>query len=419
MLSAAALLGALPLALVGGCNKPSTSAGPAARPPAAVTVAPAISRDVPVYLDAIGKTVSPQVVTIVPQVGGKIIQTHIAHGAYVKKGDVLFNIDPRPYQAELDAARATLKQNEAELVLAKAEMKRVEDLAPTNVVSPLEFDQKKSALGVAEAKVEAAKAAIDKAELDLEYCTIRSPIDGRAGARWLDPGNVVRENEGTMLIIQQLDPIYAEFTVTENDLGTVRKILAARGMPTGAEPEMGLNVQVDVPGDSARVLTALGGAAATSQPAGPRLGRLIFLDNTVQASTGTVKLRAQLPNADRYFWPGQFVNCRLVLMTKKDAVLVPAQAQQVGQQGPYVYVVTQGEVDDPANPGRKKPAALAQIRPITPGQQQGEFLVVEQGVNPGDRVIVTGQMMVMPGGEVMVSDGAAPTAVSQADRANR
>jgi multidrug efflux system membrane fusion protein len=406
----------MPLALlvaISGCKKGGASAatGAMARPAPAVTAAQAVTRDVPVYLDAIGKTVSPQVVTVIPQVGGKIVETSVVDGAYVNKGDVLFKIDSRPYDAALASAKATLKQNQSELLLAQAEMRRVEELAPSNIISPLEYDQKKSALGVADAKIEAANAAIEMAKLDVEYCTIRAPMDGRAGVRWIDVGNVVKENEGTMLIIQQLDPIYAEFTVTENDLGTVRKFLASRGMRTGDESDRGLVVQVDVPGDSARVLTALGQGSAATQPAtrsaaGPRSGTLIFLDNTVQTTTGTVKLRAKLPNSDRYFWPGQFVNCRLELMTKKDAVLVPVAAQQIGQQGPYVYVVAQGEVDDPQSPGHKKPATVAQIRPITPGQRQGDLLVVENGLSAGEKVIVTGQMMVMPGGAVSVTNDA-------------
>ena len=206
-----------------------------------------------------------------------------------------------------------------------------------------------------------------------------------------------------MLVIQQLDPIYAEFTITENDLGTVRKFIATRGLDWGDRPERrdGLRVEVDVPGNSQRVLAALGGSSAsspstapatapTTNQSGPREGQLTFLDNAVQQGSGTVRLRATIPNGDRYFWPGQFVNVRLVLTTKKDAVLIPAQAQQIGQQGPFVYVVT--------------PDNKAQIRPIVPGQRQGELIVVDRGVQPGERVIVTGQMSVMPDGPVVVTN---------------
>jgi multidrug efflux system membrane fusion protein len=386
------------------------------RQAAPVTVAEAVTRDVPVYIDQIGKTVAVEVVSIVPQVGGKVIAAHVENGAYVNKGDLLFEIDPRPYRAALDAAKATLDQNEAELRWARADFQRTEELRATSVASQLEWEQKKSGMEVAHAKVEAAKAAIEQAELDLEYTKIFSPIDGRAGARFIDAGNVVKPNEGVMLIVQRLDPIYAEFTVNENDLGTVRKFMASRGLRTGLETDLGLKVEVDVPGDSAQLLSALGSTPAATRPttapgAGARSGTLTFLDNTVQASSGTVKLRATLPNPDRYFWPGQFVNVRLVLTTKKDAVLIPSQAQQIGQQGPFVYVVAQAEVEDPKT-GQKQPATVAQIRPITAGQRQGQMLVVEQGVSAGEQVIVSGQMMVTPGGQVSVTN-AAPQQAAQ------
>jgi multidrug efflux system membrane fusion protein len=366
------------------------------RPPAAVTVAAAIVRDVPVYLDEIGKTVAMETVSIVPQVGGKIIACHVEDGALVKKGQVLFEIDPRPFDAALASAEASLAQNQALLQLAKAEFRRFEDAAASAAVSRLEYDQKKNAVDVCEARVDAAKSAVDTAKLNLEYCRISSPIDGRAGARLIFPGNVVRENDAPMLVIQKLDPIYAEFNVTDNDLGTVRKFLATGGLNLAQAARRGLRVEVDIPGDSVRVLSALNGPALTTQPdrkpAGPREGTLTFLDNTVHTGSGTVNLRATVPNADHYFWPGQFVKCRLILTIKKDAVLVPARAEQIGQQGPFVYVVT--------------PEDTAEIRPITAGQPQGDLLVVERGVQPGERVILTGQMSVIPGGKVrVVSDG--------------
>lgn len=384
------------LALV-GCNKEQSAnapqpAGPAAAPVAAVA---AVSRDVPMYLDAIGKTISIETVSIVPQIAGKVIAVHVEDGAYITKGQLLFEIDPRPSQAALASAVANLAQSQAESDWAQADFKRTEELMPSKVVSQLEFDQKKSAVGVAQAKIDAAKAAIDEAKLDLEYTKIFSPIDGRAGARLIDLGNIVKENDTFMLVIQRLDPIYGEFTVTENDLGTVRKFMVSRGMEMGRESNLGLKVEVDVPGNSERVLSAMG--APATQP-GPRIGTLTFLDNTVQSNTGTIKLRATLANSDRYFWPGQFINARLILATKKDAVLIPPQAQQIGQQGAFVYVV--------------RPDQTAELRPIIPGQRQGDLMVVESGIKNGEMVITSGQMMVTPNGKVMVTNAApaAPTA---------
>ena len=367
------------------------------RPPPVVSVAAAVARDVPVYLDEIGKTIAVEWVAVVPQVGGKIITAPVEDGAYVHREQLLFEIDPRPFQAALDSANAALAQNQAEMAQTQTEYERLADLMKTQNASHIEWEQAKNSLAAMKAKADAAQAAIENAKLNLEYTKIYSPLEGRAGARLIHPGNVVKAND-------------AEFTITENDLGTVRKYMAQRGLEWGDSPEKGLTVLVDLPADSMQVLSALGSPPPASQPgppatqaskiyAGPREGRLTFLDNAVQTAGGTVKLRATLPNADRYFWPGQFVNVRLVLTTRKDAVLIPTQAQQVGQQGAYVYVV--------------KSDSTAELRPITTGQPQGELLVVDSGLQAGEKVILTGQMMVMPGGKVQVAqDGAAPPAAS-------
>jgi multidrug efflux system membrane fusion protein len=396
-----AIFSAISLGLaVAGCKKAGPSQAAMQRPPAAVTAATAVAQDVPVYLDEIGKTLAIETVSIVPQVSGKVIAAPVENGAWVKKGELLFEIDPRPFEAALAAAKATLAQNKAEWELANIEFRRVQDLIASKAVSQLEYDQRKSDLAVTEARVAAAEAAVQTAQLNLEYTKIYSPIDGRAGARLVDAGNIVKENDREMLILQRLDPIYVEFTITENDLGTVRKYMAAHGIDRGPSPEKSLTVQVDIPGDSQKVIGALGeitGRNATTQPTtargvGPREGQLTFLDNSVQTGSGTVKLRATVANSDRYFWPGQFVNVRMVLATKQSAVLVPASAQQIGQQGPFVYVVT--------------PENTAVIRPIKPGQRQGDLVVVENGLTPGERVIVAGQLSVQPGGKVIVTNDA-------------
>lgn len=391
-----------------GCKHEDKAAAmkPPARPPALVSVAEATTRDVPVYIDQIGRTVAVQMVAIVPQVGGKIIATHVEHGDYVKKGQLLFEIDPRPFAATLASAKATVAQSQAELDLARMELSRVSEALEAAAVSKLEHDQKKSGVAMAEAKLAAAEAAVESAQLDLEFSRIHSPIDGKAGVRQVDAGNIVRANGEPLLMIQQMSPIYAEFTVTENDLGAVRRFLtAAQGSKPLNAREQGLSVLVDVPADSARVLGALGGAAGpatrpvemTESPAtqpgerGPREGTLMFLDNSVQDQTGTIRLRAELPNEDRYFWPGQFVNVRLILTRKENAVLVPTQARQIGQQGPFVYVVT-GD-------------GTAEQRPIVPGQRHGSLLVVDQGVQPGEKVVISGHAAVSPGGKVRVMNG--------------
>jgi multidrug efflux system membrane fusion protein len=369
------------------------------RPPAPVTVAKAEARDVPVYLEEIGRVVPIETVAVMPQVGGKVIAAHVADGSFVRKGDPMFELDPRPFKAALASAEAALEQSKAELALAEIEFKRIQGLSSKSQASQIEFDRTRIAQEVAAAKVHSAEAAVETARLNLEYTTIASPISGRAAWRMVDPGNVVKPNEATMQMIRRLDPIYVEFTVPENDLAAVRRSMAAAGGPAGR-----LRVEVTVPKDSSRVFSAALGGAATSQPEGAvaaaRAGELTFLDNVVQGGTGTVKLRATVANEDYLLWPGQFVNVRLVLETRQQAVLVPANAEQIGQRGPFVYVVT---ADD-----------TAELRPIMPGQRQGELLVVEQGLKAGERVIVSGQMSVTPSGKVKVMNEPAANATADA-----
>jgi multidrug efflux system membrane fusion protein len=346
--------------LFAGCGNEAMPAWE--RPPAPVSLAAAETRDVPVYIDQVGKCVAHEVVSIQPQVSGRIIEIHFTDGAEVRADDVLFTIDPRPYRAQLEAAEASLAQARAVLELAKIEFARVKDLVNSKSVSRSDYDTKRNGVLVAEAQIRQSEAAVQTARLNLDHCSIRSPIGGRAGQRLVDLGNVVGPGSGPLLVIQKLDPIYAEFTIAENDLSSVQ-----RGMAQGP-----LKVEVRLP----------------EEPEAPREGELTFLDSAVQAETGTVKLRATVPNGDRRFWPGRFVKIRLILSTIRGAVLIPAAAPQMSATGPFVYVV--------------KADSTAELRPVRLGQRQGELVVVEQGVQPGERVVVNGQIGVMPGGPVRV-----------------
>ncbi len=353
-----------------GCNRANPqAAGPQMLPAPLVTVAKAQKQDVPLYLDEIGKSGGSESVTVTPQVGGRITERHFQDGADLTKGALLFVIDPRPYQAQLDSARASLAQAKAALALAKAQFARDEELVGSKAISKQDYDTKKNTVDVDLAQVESAEAALETAKLNLEYCYIHSPIEGRAGARLVDVGNVVQANTTGLLLIQRLDPIYADFTVTEGDLPQVQKEMSRGSLKT----------LVRLPSDPENRA---------------RSGKLTFLDNAVQNGTGTVNLRATMSNPDHHFWPGQFVNVRLVLATQKNAVLIPNQATQISQKGPFVYVV--------------KPDGTADIRPVTLGQRQGDNVVITQGVTAGETVIVTGQMTVPPGGKVRVDTGVAP-----------
>jgi len=357
-----------------GCNKGSVGAAGPQMPASLVTVAPATAQDVPVYLDEIGKSAALESVTVTPQVAGRITERHFEDGAELKKGQLLFVIDPRPFQAQLDSAQASLAQANAAMDLAKSQFERYSELVETKAISKQDYDTKKNAVDLDQAQIESAQAALETAKLNLEYCYIHSPIEGRAGARLVDIGNVVQANTTSLLLIQRIDPIYADFTITEGDLPGVQKQMH-RGT---------LKAMVRIPSDPENHGHA---------------GEVTFLDNAVQNGTGTVNLRATIPNSDRHFWPGEFVDVRLVLATEKQAILIPNQATQVSQQGPFVYVV---KGDD-----------TVELRLVTLGQRQGDDVVVVGGVAAGERVVVTGQMTLSPGAKVRI-DQAVPSASAPA-----
>ena len=344
-----------------GCKK-APPTGPMDPPPAPVTAIPAETADVPVYLDEIGRTVAREMVTIQPQVSGRILELHFTDGAEVKAGDPLFTIDGRPFKAQLAAAEATLAQSKATLDLARLDFERSENLLKELAISKQDYDTSKSAVAVAEARAKQDEAAIETARLNLEYCSIKSPIEGRAGQRLVDVGNIVEANQTSLLVIQRLDPIYADFTVMEKDLGAVQ-----RQMAKGA-----LKVEVRVPEDQGKSLP----------------GELTFLDNAVQRESGTVKLRATVANSDRHLWPGRFVKVRLILETIPGAVVVPSTAVQVSAMGPYVFVVNA--------------QSRAEMRKVTVGQRQGDKVVIQSGVKAGENVVTTSSMMVQPNGAVRI-----------------
>lgn len=363
-------LAVLVLLSAAGCTKPADGAGgkPPEMPPAPVRTVGAESADVPVYLDEIGRTVAREMVTIQPQLSGRITQLHFTDGADLKAGDLLFTIDPRPFKASLEAAEATHAQSKATLELARLDFARSEKLLAEAAISQQDFDTSKSAVAVAEARLKQDEAAIETAKLNLDYCSIRSPIEGRTGQRLVDVGNIVEANQTSLLVIQRLDPIYADFTVTEKNLGAVQ-----RQMAKGA-----LKVEVRV----------------TAESGPPLVGELTFLDNAVHRESGTVKLRATVANPERRLWPGRFVKVRLILDTIKDAVLVPSAAPQVSAQGTYVFVVSK--------------ESKAEMRPVKLGQRQGDKIVVLEGVQPGDQIITDLRPYVFPGAKVAVIPATPP-----------
>jgi membrane fusion protein, multidrug efflux system len=353
-----------------GCGRSSVHAAAPAMAAPLVTVVKATAQDVPQYLDEIGRNAAFESVTVTPQVGGRIVERHFQDGENLKKGQLLFVIDPRPYKAQVDSAQATLAQAKAALDLAKIQFARDQEVIGENAISKQDYDTKKNTVDVDQAEVEAAEATLETANLNLEYCFIHSPIDGRAGARLVDVGNVVQANSTSLLSIQRLDPIYADFTITEGDLPKVQKQMASSM----------LKAMVRLPSDA---------------EGNGRTGRVEFLDNAVQNGSGTVNLRATLSNSDHHFWPGQFVDVKLVLSTEKGAVLIPNQAAQISQKGPFVYVV--------------KPDDSAELRLVKLGQRQGDQIVVTEGVASNERVVLSGQMLIRPGGKVRIEGNSSAT----------
>lgn len=353
---------ALALALCACQKKPA----PTPPPPRSVVVGKVISRDVPLYLDEIGTTAAFETVQVQAQVSGQITARHFQDGADVKKGDLLFTIDPRPYQAAVEQAQGQLAQAQSQLGLDQITLRRQQDLRAKSVVAPQELDIAQATLNNDEAKLKSAEAAVAAAQVNVDFCNIRSPIDGRAGLRLVDAGNVVTGGNGggggaVLVTIQGLDPIYTDFTIAEPDLPMVRRYL---GNPN-------IKVLTDSPDDDIP----------------PRIGDLYFIDHAIQPGAGTVKARGITPNPDRVLWPSQFVHVRLVLDVLKQAKLVPSSAVQIGQNGQYLFVVNAD-------------STLA-LRPVKPGQRQGDQTVILDGVKDGETVVVTGQLQLAPGAKVI------------------
>jgi multidrug efflux system membrane fusion protein len=356
-----------------GGQKPTPQ--PAPRP---VEVAKVIQKDVPLYLDEIGTCAAFETVQVQAQVSGQITARNFQDGADVKKGDPLFTIDSRPYEAVLVQAQGQLAQTKSQLILDQITLKRQQDLRSKGVTSPQDLDTAQGTVNNDEAKVKSAEGAVAAAQVNVDYCNIRSPIDGRVGLRQVDVGNIVGGGSATggvvLVTIQGIDPIYTDFTVAEPDLALVRKYL---GGPN-------VKVMTDAEGDQLQ----------------PREGTLSFIDNALQPGSGTVKVRGVTPNPDRALWPSQFVHVRLILDILKNSKLVPSGAVQIGQNGPYIFVV--------------KSDSTLELRQVKPGQRQGDLTVIMEGVNVDETVVVSGQLQLAPGTKVVAKEseqGASATKV--------
>ncbi|HBF33811.1 TPA: efflux RND transporter periplasmic adaptor subunit [Candidatus Sumerlaeota bacterium] len=338
--------------------------GSEAKPPVPVLATNAEVTSVSVKLSAIGIVEPHATVLIKAMVSGQLLEARFKDGQDVKKGDVLFIIDPKPYEAALRKAEANLTRDTVDARNAEVEHTRYDDLMKKNVVSKDEFDKSRTTAETKGAQVQADKAEVENARLQLEYCTIRSPLDGRTGSLLIDVGNLVKANDTPGLVnIHQTCPIDVAFSIPERELPGVK-----RAMDTGAP----LKVEVVIPGDEAMVQT----------------GTLSFLDNEVDRNTGTIRLKAEFKNAERRLWPKLFVNATLYLGSETDRVVVPSEAVQTGQKGVFVSVI--------------QPDNSVENRPVKTGRVVNGKTVIESGVKGGELIITDGHLRLTPGAKVVV-----------------
>jgi multidrug efflux system membrane fusion protein len=326
-----------------------------------VTVASAVEQDVPVEIRVIGNVQPYTTVAIRAQVGGQLTRVWFREGQDVHRGDRLFTIDPRPYQSALAQAEANLARDEAQLKNAQADAARYADLVKKDFITKQDYDKTLTGAEASKAVVAADRAAIENTRLQLQYCDITAPIDGRTGAVMVHEGNIIKAGDTNPIVtINQVQPVYVQFAVPESQFAQVRA--AAALLPVTATPQ--------------------GGGASIDG------GKLTFIDNAVDPQTGTITLKATFPNGNRALWPGEFVNVTMTLSKRANAIVVPAQALQNGQKGQYVYVVT-------ADKG-------VEMRPVTVVQQTESQAVIGKGVNVGDTVVTDGQLRLTPKSKVDV-----------------
>ncbi len=352
-------LSAIALTGLAGCSHKNETLQ---QPPVPIVSAEVVNKTVPFEIVSIGSGEAYKTVSIRSQVGGVLNRVYFKEGEYVKKGDRLFLIDPAAFQAALQAAQAKHARDQATLEYTEQSVKRYDELAKKDYITADEYSNLQTSLQTIRATVQSDAAEVESARLNLDYCSIESPINGRVGTLFVDEGNVVKANaDNPMVVILQIRPMYVSFTVPQQYLPEILKYSAKEQ----------LEVRAYAQGEASDV----------------RRGHLTFVDNAVDATTGTILLKAEFPNEDLTLWPGEFVNVVLVLKELRDAVVVPAQAIGTGQMGDFVFVVTKDNT--------------AELRPVTVSYRIDNDAVIEKGVETGERVVVDGQLRLRPGSSVV------------------
>ena len=340
-----------------------TAPAPVVNAAVPVAVSVAATRDVPIILRGLGSVTAYATVDVKARVVGNIIKVNFREGQEVKAGDLLVQLDPRPYQAVLAQANATLARDQANLANARGDLARYAKLVKGNYVSKQQYSNQQATVSAAEATIEVDRAAIDAARLNVEYCSITSPIDGIVGIRQVDVGNLIQPNTQTLVVVTRIKPIYVVFTLPETDIDRVREAMQRQRL---------------------RVL-----AFDSADEKQISQGVLQLIDNQVDQSTGAVRLKAQFANDDQSLWPGEFVNAHLELGVERNAVVIPSVAVQTGPQGQFVYVVREDDT--------------VEMRPVVIAQTEQSQSALRSGVLRGERVVVAGQLNLAPGVKVRVS----------------
>jgi multidrug efflux system membrane fusion protein len=330
-------------------------------------------KTVPLQLRAIGNVQAYSTVTIKSKVGGELVGVHFTEGQDVKKGDLLFTIDPRPYEAALKQAEANLQRDLAKAKSALEDARRYESLIQRRVVSPQQYEKVQSDADALEATVLADKAAVENAKIQLDYCSIRSPIDGRTGSLIVKQGNIVKADDANLVVINQIIPIDVAFSIPEQFLLEIKKYMASGK----------LQVEALVPMNEEK----------------PAKGTVTFIDNAVDSNTGTIRLKGTFANRERKLWPGQFINVVLTLTTEPNAIVVPSQAVQTGQEGQYVFVVKQDLTVD--------------SRPVVAGRTIDTETVIQKGLHVDEKVVTDGQLRLYPGAKVEIKTSNSATATNK------
>jgi multidrug efflux system membrane fusion protein len=368
-----ALFGAAALA-VAGCSaggktlsepKGEASAAPTAIP---VTTAAATRKSMPITLTVVGTAEAYSTVAVRSQITGELTSVAFSDGDDVTKGQLLFSLDRRPFETALEQAEANLQRDLAQAANAKAQTDRYRDLTSRGIATKEQLDQFATNAVALDATVAADRAAVESAKVQLTYATILSPISGRTGKLMVHPGNLVRANDTTpLVVINQIAPIYVSFGVPETQLGALKESMARRALDVEARP--------------------------SEDKGPPSRGHVSFLDNAVDPTTGTIEIRGRFPNEDRRLWPGQFVNVTVTLGVEPDAIVVPTTAVQNGQQGTYVFVV--------------KGDSTVELRPVKVSRAAGAETVVRSGLAAGETVVTEGQLRLVPGVRITARAGQA------------